>query len=124
MENKQFTKEELKEKRKQEAAKKRFEIGYEAALKEKSLPEFRIKDEVILIKRMSDKKLQQYKKIWLKELKSQVESITLEQLCEYWNDPFCVGIREYNPHDLIVQYFYHKQMVDISKFQYKLVDNF
>jgi hypothetical protein len=120
MENKQLTKEE----RKQQAVKKRFEIAYEAALKEKSLPEFRIKDDVILIKRISNKKLQQYKKIWLKELKSQVESITLEQLCEYWNDLFCVGIREYNPHDLIVQYFYHKQMVDLSKFQYKLVDNF
>ena len=120
---------ELREKRKKEQFQKRFDVAYEAALKEPSLPEFRIKDEVILIKRISENKLQEYKNIWLKELQKQIEEFTFEDLCEYWNEPFSVGIRSYNPHDLIVQYFYHKQGVDLIMFplspmKYKIVDNF
>ena len=117
---------ELKEKRKKEAFQKRFDVAYEAALKEPSLPEFRIKDGVLLIKRISDNKLQEYKKIWLKELKRQVEEYTFEMLCEEWNGPFYVGLRSYNPHDLVIQYFYHKHQVDLTwpKIKYEIVDKF
>jgi hypothetical protein len=117
-------KQEQRLKRKQERDRDLFEYAYSQALKDNSLPEFRIVNETLLIKRFSNKKLQQYKKIWLKELKSQVESITIEMLCEYWNDPFGVGIREYNPHDLIVQYFYHKYQVDLMNMKYIIVDKF
>jgi hypothetical protein len=117
---------ELKEKRKKEAFQKRFNVAYEEALKEPSLPEFRIKDGILLIKRISDKKLQEYKKIWLKELKKQVKEYTFEMLCEEWNGPFSVSIRDYNPHDLVIQYFYHKHGVDLTwpKINYQIVDKF
>jgi hypothetical protein len=119
-------KQEQRLKRKQERNKLLLEKAYLEALKDPSLPEFRIKDGVILIKRISNNKLQQYKKIWLKELKEQIKEFTFENLCEYWNEPFSVSIRSYNPHDLILQYFYHKWGIDLifPTTPYKIVDKF
>ena len=116
----------LKEQRRKERFQKELDKAYEFALKDNSLPEFRIKDGVILIKRISDNKLQQYKKQWLSDLKEQIERFTFEDLCEVWNEPFETNIRKYNPHDLIIQYFYHKHEIDLydAKIPYKIVDNF
>ena len=132
MDKKQLTpeekriKSELKEKRQKEKFLKSLNEAYTVALKDDSLPEFRIKDGVILIKRLSDNELQQLKSKWLEELKQQIDNFTFEDLCEVMNEPFETNIREYNPLDRIRLYFYHKHQVDLFHPQvpHKIVDNF
>jgi len=115
---------EIREQHKLKREKDRFEIAYTEALKNPSLPEFKMKDNVIIIKRLSNTKFNNIKKLWKKEINKQIDEYTFERLCEEWNEPFCVGLRSYNPHDLIVQYFYHKHQIDLMDVKYQIIDKF
>lgn len=119
-------KEKLRQEKRKLKEKKQFNEAYAMALLDKDLPKFRIKNGVILIKRISKTQLETYKKEWKKEILNQINNFTFENLCECWNEPFEVNIRNYNPHDLILQYFYHKHGIDLlfPLMPYKIVDSF
>jgi hypothetical protein len=110
--------------KKEQKEKEQFEKAYLKALSDKNLFPFKIKDNTIFIKRISDNQMKKYKLIWKKEIVEQINNFTLEKLCEAWNEPFCVGIRDYNPVDAIIQYFYHQHGIDLysKKIKYEIVD--
>jgi len=119
-------KEKIKEEKRKLKEKRRFDKAYSIALTNKDLPQFRVENDVMLIKRLSQAKLNKYKKIWRKQILEQIKEFTVENLYECWNEPFYVNIRQYNPHDIILQYFYWKHGIDLLHplMPYKIVDSF
>ncbi len=112
--------------KKQERNKALFEKAYSEALKDQTLPEFRIVDNILLIKRFSKSKFNNLKKSFKTALINQINNYTFEDLCEDWNGYFQVDTRSANPSEIIRFYFYHKYGIDFLslKINYKIVDNF
>lgn len=112
---------EMRIKRRTEREKEIFESAYAQALKDPSLPSFRIKDNIMFIRIFSSSKFNKIKRVWKNKINNQINNYSFESLCDTWNEPFFVGIRNYNPHDQIIQYFYHKHQIDLMEMKYEIV---
>jgi len=115
---------ETKEKNRIEREKANFLSTYNTALADKSLPEFRIVNNVLYIKRFTDEELNRIKTIWLNDINNQIKKYTFEDLCSDRMGYFEVNARDYNPAEIIRFYFYnyHVDFYEL-KIEYKIVDN-